>query len=227
MRTATHRKNFTLIELLVVIAIIALLASMLFPALNLARETAKAIACTNIEHQLGQANLLYANDYNGYLPICANGSWNWQGNSDYWNLAGAKANNKGGTSHYYWSLSAICPKAQAAFNDSFQENGMTYYNVARSYGHSVQDYFVPFRIDKVTKPAGKICLADAVSWDISLSGSYYPDNYAQCGESYKASAVAYRHPGLSANLVFFDGHGERQAWRHVYANRWLLFNPLL
>jgi prepilin-type N-terminal cleavage/methylation domain-containing protein/prepilin-type processing-associated H-X9-DG protein len=63
-----RRTGFTLVELLVVIGIIALLISILLPALNRAREAARTVQCLSNVRQLGMAAMLHAHERGGYVP---------------------------------------------------------------------------------------------------------------------------------------------------------------
>ena len=89
IKTHKRRKAFTLIELLVVISIIAVLISLLLPAMKSAREGVRQLICLNNEKQIAFAVQLYAADYDGDFPDFAR----YVNNSSYKT-----------TSHYVWTL---------------------------------------------------------------------------------------------------------------------------
>ena len=96
-RSGVVEFGFTLIELLVVIAIIGILASMLLPALSKARDAAKGSVCRGNLKSIGTAVELYANDYDGFLPL----SWSSSPATDWYKKLGPYVNAENSTAKIY------------------------------------------------------------------------------------------------------------------------------
>ena len=112
-------RAFTLVELLVVIGIIALLISILMPALRKARESAAGVACSSNQRQLIQAFLMFAADHGGRLPGNFTDFANKDTDKRAWLLNSGEpltAAPKGGTIYRYVNTEKVyfCPSLQAS-----------------------------------------------------------------------------------------------------------------
>ncbi len=103
-----RRRRFTLIELLVCVAIIAILASMLLPALSKAKDKARSSTCINNQKGLGMAMAMYTGDWDGNYPYAnpATGFSNW---SNPWPWRMAIAEYAGGYSWLQKPKQLFCP----------------------------------------------------------------------------------------------------------------------
>lgn len=205
MKSFTHllsgsrRRGFTLIELLVVIAIIAILASMLLPALAKAKGAAKRISCVNNMKQMALSVVMYVDDNDNYYPVRGNTS---DSTSNYWPLL---------LFPYYVDTKVLyCPSDVPNPLNSGSGSPFLALSAKRSYMfNGFNDYFdptlntLPPPGSKLPESAVKQASETILFGEKHATSEHYWMDYSQWDEAYQLDES--RHNETGANYAFADG----------------------
>ncbi len=221
-----RRTAFTLVELLVVIGIIALLISILLPALNKARASAKALQCASHQRQIAAAILMYCNDNKGAFPSndlvldsAYSYTWGWFTRP----LVGRYLGDTNTRVAFYTSLNIyFCPATTYTYSSAGRPN----YGGNFGIGYNTNPFARLWKPDRNGRPHGKLgtireaskqlILADVGGTNAGVLSSTWVQMYNGEAISYGGAgfatnpangATSYRHR-RKANVAFADGHVE-------------------